>query len=86
MSKENESQSKVKPSGGEGDREADRRFREKTKRFVEEHQDGDLDPSAQARPDDDDTTRDAEKAESRAEERAREKDPEVVRDYEKPTR
>jgi hypothetical protein len=65
---------------GEGDREADRRYREKTREFVKS---GRVDEAAQeARKKSGRTDREAED-EGRA--RAHEEDPEVHRQYDKPT-
>lgn len=73
----------VKPEGGEGDREADRRYREKTRRFVEEHEDATSGEGAVRGPEE---AAEAERAEDDARARAKEKDPGVVRDYDEPTR
>lgn len=71
------SKDKVKPTGGEGDRQSDRRYREQTREFVEEHGE---DATHADRPRDRGEAARIEKAEERARERAREKDPSVVRD------
>ncbi|HEX7038169.1 MAG TPA: hypothetical protein VF210_20565 [Pseudomonadales bacterium] len=66
---------------GEGDREADRNYRERTKKFVES---GRVDEAAErAREQDPDEGRRAEEA---GRKRAKEMDPEVRRDYDKPTK
>ena len=82
--------SKDKPSKekrqeiGEGDRESARRYNKHTRDFVE----SELDGGRSLRPDDDDTDIDPfelTEAERMALERAREQDPQVSRDYKKPT-
>ena len=66
---------------GEGDREADRNYRERTKEFVES---GRVDEAAErAREQDPEEGRRAEEA---GRKRAKEVDPEVHRDYDKPTK
>ena len=66
--------------GGEGDREADRHYREKTRKFVDS---GKVDEAAEkARKQDPEEGR---KAEEAGRERAREEDPEVHRNYDKGT-
>lgn len=79
MSKEQAQQ--VKSQGGEGDREADRRYREKTQDFVEQHGEDALVNERAAEPGESGAL---ERAEAEAEQRAREKDPNVPRDYDKP--
>lgn len=65
---------------GEGDREADRHYREQTREFVES---GKVDEAAEkARGQDPD---EAKRAEEAGRKRAKEVDPEVHRDYDKPT-
>ena len=65
---------------GEGDREADRHYRESTRDFVES---GKVDEATEkAREQDPEEAREAEKA---GRERAREEDPELHRDYDEPT-
>jgi hypothetical protein len=64
---------------GEGDKEAAREYNEATREFVES---GKVDEAAErARGQD---PREAERAEREGEERAKEKDPAVRRDYRKP--
>ena len=65
---------------GEGDREADRHYREKTRDFVES---GKVDEAAEKARDQD--PEEAEKAEEAGRKRAKEVDPEVHREYDKPT-
>lgn len=65
---------------GEGDREADRHYREKTRDFVES---GKVDEAAEKARDQD--PEEAEKAEKAGRRRAKEVDPEVHREYDKPT-
>lgn len=66
---------------GEGDREADRRYRERTREFVES---GRVDEAAEeARKK---SGRADREAEEKGRSRAREEDPEVRRKYDKPTR
>ena len=66
---------------GEGNREADKQYREDTREFVEK---GKVDKAAK------DAARqkpgEARKAEEKGRERAREEDPEVHREYDKPTK
>lgn len=70
-----------KKNQGEGDREADRHYRERTKDFIES---GRVDEAAErAREQDPEEGREAEEQGRR---RAKEVDPEVHRDYDKPTR
>ena len=65
---------------GEGDREADRHYREKTRKFVKS---GKVDEAAEkARGQD---PEEAKKAEQAGRKRAKEVDPEVHRKYDKPT-
>jgi len=65
---------------GEGDREADRHYREKTRDFVES---GKVDEAAEkARGQD---PEEAKRAEEAGRKRAKEVDPEVHREYDKPT-
>jgi hypothetical protein len=65
---------------GEGNREADRHYRERTREFVES---GKVDEAAEkARKQD---PKEGEEAEEKGRERAREVDPEVHREYDKPT-
>lgn len=64
---------------GEGDREADRHYREQTRRFVKS---GRVEKAAeQARGQDPEEAREAEQ---RGRQRAKEVDPEVHREYDKP--
>ena len=63
---------------GEGNREADRRYREKTKEFIESEKV--KDKAENARPRDEAEADSLKKAEERGKERAKEKDPEVDRD------
>lgn len=70
-----------KHNQGEGDREADRHYRERTEEFVES---GRVEEAAQRARDQD--PEEARKAEEQGRSRAKEKDPEVHRDYRKPTR
>jgi hypothetical protein len=66
---------------GEGDRKADRNYRERTRKFVES---GRVDEAAEkARDQDPDEAR---KAEEEGRRRAKEMDPEVHRDYDRPTK
>lgn len=67
-------------SKGEGDREADRHYREKTRDFVES---GKVDEAAEKARNQD--PEEAEKAEEAGRKRAKEVDPEVHREYDKPT-
>lgn len=67
---------------GEGDRKADRDYREDTREFIESE---DVNRKAEeARPRDDDEARSMEEAEKKGKERAKEKDPSVTRDYSRP--
>lgn len=69
---------------GEGNREADRHYRDRTREFVES---GRADEAAEkARNQDPEAVREAEEAEEQGRRRAKEMDPEVHRDYDKPTR
>jgi hypothetical protein len=66
---------------GEGDKEADRHYRERTREFVES---GRVDEAAdKARDQDPDEAR---KAEDEGRRRAKEMDPEVHRNYDKPSK
>jgi len=66
---------------GEGDKEADRHYRERTREFVES---GRVDEAAEnARDQDPDEAR---KAEEEGRRRAKEMDPDVHRNYDKPTK
>lgn len=69
-----------KKTQGEGDREADRHYREKTRDFVES---GKVDEAAEKAGDQD--PEEARKAEEAGRKRAKEVDPEVHRDYDKPS-
>ena len=72
--------SNEKPAG-EGDRESDRNYRERTKEFVES---GKVEEKAeQAKPADDEEAEALKKAEEAGKRRAKEKDPAVTRDYSK---
>ena len=74
------SEKKSKP--GEGNREADRRYRERTKDFLEKE-----DAGKKAREAEPGSRKEAEKlrkAERKGKEQAAEKDPAVKRDYSKP--
>jgi len=64
---------------GEGDREADRNYREKTREFVKS---GAV-PEAKKKARDQDP-REAEEAERKGKSKAKELDPEVHRDYDEP--
>lgn len=67
---------------GEGNREADRRYRERTKDFVESE---DVEERARAaEPDSEEEAERLKQAEDEGEARAKEKDPSVERDYSKP--
>ena len=66
---------------GEGNREADRHYRERTREFVES---GRVDEAAEKAREQD--PKEGAEAEERGRERAKEVDPEVHRDYDKPTR
>src|SRR6056297_2124898 len=66
---------------GEGAREADRHYRERTRKFVES---GRVDEAAAKAGEQD--PEEAKQAEERGKQRAKEVDPEVHRDYSKPTR
>ena len=66
---------------GEGDRQADRHYREKTREFVES---GKVDEAAEKARDQD--PEEAKKAEEAGRKRAKEVDPEVHRDYDEPTK
>lgn len=79
MSKENPDQTQQQ-NQGEGNREAAREYNEATQEFVES---GKVDEAAErAKDQNPDEAREAEEA---GLEKAREKDPSVVRDYDKPT-
>lgn len=71
----------VKKSGGEGDREADRNYRERTEKFVKS---GRVEEAAKKAGDQD--PGEAAKAEEAGRKRAKELDPEVHRNYDKPTK
>ena len=66
---------------GEGDREADRNYRKRTEEFVES---GRVDEAAKKAGKQD--PEEARKAEEEGRRRAKEMDPEVHRDYDKPTK
>lgn len=66
---------------GEGDREADRHYRDKTREFVES---GRVEKAAREAGKQD--PEEARKAEEAGRKRAKEEDPEVHRDYDKPAR
>lgn len=66
---------------GEGDQEADRRYRERTREFIE--QEPVADHAREAEPDDEAEARELAQAERDGRARAREKDPNVERDYSK---
>ncbi len=70
----------AKSKGGEGDREADRHYRERTREFVES---GRVEEAAKKAREQDST--EAEEAERKGRRRAKELDPEVHRDYDRPT-
>lgn len=70
-----------KHNQGEGDREADRNYRERTKEFIES---GQVDEAAERAGDQD--PEEARDAEEKGRRRAKEVDPEVHRDYDKPTK
>jgi hypothetical protein len=74
----NEDKQKVQ---GEGDKEADRHYREHTREFVES---GKVDEAAERARDQD--PEEARKAEEAGRRRAKEMDPDVHRDYDKPTK
>lgn len=71
----------VKKGGGEGDREADRNYRERTEKFVKS---GKVEEAAQRAKDQD--PEEARQAEEAGRKRAKEHDPEVHRNYDKPTK
>jgi hypothetical protein len=71
---------KDKPTGGEGNREADRHYRERTRKFVES---GRVEEAAEKAGEQDPA--EAADAEAKGKERAREEDPEVRRNYDRPT-
>ncbi len=70
----------AKSKGGEGDREADRHYRERTREFVES---GRVEEAAKKAREQD--SAEAEEAERKGRRRAKELDPEVHRDYDRPT-
>jgi hypothetical protein len=70
-----------KKGGGEGDREADRNYRERTEKFVKS---GKVEEAAQRAKDQD--PEEARQAEEAGRKRAKEDDPEVHRNYTKPTK
>jgi hypothetical protein len=71
-----------RPSTGEGNKEADRRYRERTQEFVEQ---GKVEEAARAAaPESEDEAEAMRLAEDRAKARTAEKDPAVDRDYRKP--
>ena len=73
-----------KEQKGEGNREADRHYRERTREFVES---GRVEEAAErARNQTPEEAREDEKAEEEGRRRAKEVDPEVHRDYDKPAR
>jgi hypothetical protein len=71
----------VKKGGGEGDREADRHYRERTEKFVKS---GKVEEAAQKAKDQD--PEEAREAEEAGRKRAKELDPEVHRNYQKPSK
>lgn len=75
------SDEKRKEQPGEGNREADREYRERTRDFVES---GKVDEAAERAREQD--PQEGERAEEEGLERAKEVDPEVHREYDKPTR
>lgn len=72
---------KRKKNQGEGDREADRNYRQRTKDFIDS---GRVDEAAERAGEQD--PEEGREAEEKGRRRAKEKDPEVHRDYDKPTR
>ncbi|MCB1728898.1 MAG: hypothetical protein H6988_10830 [Pseudomonadales bacterium] len=73
----------VKKDGGEGDREAARRYNQKTEEFTESDEGQDaIDKGPQWR--DEQGAKEAGKAEETGRKRAREMDPQVTRDYSNP--
>ena len=66
---------------GEGNREADRRYRKATREFVES---GQAEQSAEPAPASPEERRELENAERTGRKKAKEKDPAVTRDYTKP--
>lgn len=78
MSDDTEKQAKIQ---GEGDRESAREYNEATRRFVES---GKVEEAARGSADQDPA--EAERAEQAGEERAKEEDPAVHRDYDTPTK
>ena len=66
---------------GEGDKEADRHYRDRTREFVES---GRVDEAAERAKDQD--PEEAREAEEKGRSRAKEMDPEVHRNYDKPTK
>lgn len=72
---------KQQDNQGEGNREAARQYNEETREFAES---GKVDEAAEKASEQD--PGEAEAAERAGEERAKEKDPEVVRDYDKPAK
>lgn len=70
-----------KKQGGEGDREADRHYRERTRKFVES---GKVEEAAEKAGEQD--PEEAREAEEKGRARAKEEDPEVHRDYDRPAR
>jgi hypothetical protein len=71
----------VKKGGGEGDREAARNYTERTEKFVKS---GKVDDAARKAGEQD--PEEARKAEEAGRKRAKEVDPEVHRNYQKPTK
>jgi hypothetical protein len=71
----------VKKGGGEGDREADRHYRERTEKFVKS---GKVEEAARKAGEQD--PEEARQAEEAGRQRAKEDDPEGHRNYRKPTK
>ncbi len=78
---ENNDRTRRNENQGEGDRESARQYNEDTREFVES---GRVDEAARNAHEQDPT--EAEDAEEAGRDRAKEQDPSVHRDYEKPTR
>ncbi len=72
--------SKDKDVQGEGNREADRHYRERTREFVESGRVDEAAKNAREESSDEDA-----RAEEQGRRRAKEEDPEVHRDYDKPS-
>lgn len=81
MSQKTNNDKQVKPEGGEGDTSADRHYREKTKDFVKS---GKVEEAARKAKEQD--PEEARKAEEKGREKAKELDPEVHREFDKPTK